>query len=123
MTVHDRQRHTATEFPNANGELDEDPQRPTEPRFRRNEPDQAGGHHLGLRSDPSVASLISLYDEHGKLPPETFSNSPPSEKRERQQKKRNGSTLRELLGAPDSLTSKANSNVESDISWAERFLG
>ncbi|KAF9454257.1 hypothetical protein P691DRAFT_692828 [Macrolepiota fuliginosa MF-IS2] len=119
VTVHDRQRHAATEFPNANGEL---LKTPTNHR-QRNESNRANGHQLGLRSDPSVASLIELYDDHGRLPPETFSNSPPQEKHGRQQKKRNGSTLRELLGAPDSIGSKANSAAESDISWAERFLG
>lgn len=124
VTVHDRQRHTATEFPNANGELDNNLQTPTNLRPRSNGSSQANGHHLGLRSDPSVASLIELYDDHGRLPPEAFSNSPPSpERRERPQKKRNGSTLRELLGAPNGLSSKADSAVESDISWAERFLG
>jgi len=116
VTVHDRQRHAATEFPNANRELGDDTDTPTQ-RSKRH------SHQLGLRSDPSVVSLISLYDEHGRLPAEAFSNSPPSaEKQERPQKKRGGSTLRELLGGPDSLDLKSGGHLESDISWAEQFL-
>lgn len=116
VTVHDRQRHAATEFPNANPELGDDTNTPTQ-RSKRH------SHQLGLRSDPSVVSLISLYDEHGRLPAETFSNSPPSaEKQERPQKKRGGSTLRELLGGSDSLESKSGGHLESDISWAEQYL-
>jgi hypothetical protein len=65
-----------------------------------------------------------MYDDHGRLPAEAFSNSPPSpEKHGRPQKKRGGSTLRELLGGSSSPGSKVDSAVESDISWAERFLG
>lgn len=116
VTVHDRQRHAATEFPNANRELVEDTDTPTQCSKRQS-------HQLGLRSDPSVASLISLYDEHGRLPAETFSNSPPSSnKQEHPQKKRGGSTLRELLGGSGGLGSKSGSHLESDISWAEKYL-
>lgn len=114
VTVHDRQRHAVTEFPNANGELGRDIQTPTQASKRLS-------HPLGLRSDPSVASLIELYDEQGRLPPEAFSNDSCSpEKQGRPQKKRGGSTLRELLGGSDS---KGDSNIESDISWAEKYLG
>jgi hypothetical protein len=116
VTVRDRQRHATTEFPNANGDPDTDIRTTAQPSSKSLE----DGHPLALRSDPSVASLIDMYDEQGRLPPEAFSNSP--EKQERPQKKRNGSTLRELLGAPDSLRFKVNGDVESDISWAERFL-
>jgi hypothetical protein len=123
VTVHGRQRHATTEFPNANGELGDGSPTPVKSKPKRAGANLVDGHHLGLRSDPSVASLIELYDEHGRLPVETFSNSPPSGNHERPQKKRNGSTLRELLGAPDSLGSKTDTNLESDISWAERFLG
>ncbi|XP_006461821.1 hypothetical protein AGABI2DRAFT_118673 [Agaricus bisporus var. bisporus H97] len=122
VTLHGRQRHAMTEFPNANGELGDGSPTPVKSKSTRDGANLAVGHPLGLRSDPSVASLIDLYDEHGRLPVETFSNSPPSGKQERPQKKRNGSTLRELLGAPDSLRSKVDTNLESDISWAERFL-
>jgi hypothetical protein len=125
VTVHSRQRHATTEFPNANGEFGDGSPTPvkSKPKRDRGGAKSGDGNQLGLRSDPSVASLIELYDEHGRLPVETFSNSPPSGNHERPQKKRNGSTLRELLGAPDSLGSKTDTNLESDISWAERFLG
>lgn len=124
VTIRDRQRHTTTEFPNANGHYDDNLQTPRNPRSQFNESNHPNGHALGLRSDPSVASLVELYDDHGRLPPETFSNSPPSpEKQGRQQKMRSGSTLRELLGATDGSGSATDSAIESDISWAERFLG
>ena len=84
---------------------------------------------LRLRSDPSVASLLDLYDDHGKLSSNAFSNSPPSSpvKEGRVQCRRNGSTLRQLLGAP-SLSSRHENDSGTgseggDISWAERFLG
>lgn len=91
---------------------------------------------LRLRSDPSVASLVSLYDEHGKLAADAFSNSPPSTPKGRKEERvdsgegraqvrRNGSTLRQLLGASASLSSRdgnESGSVEGDISWAERFL-
>ena len=83
---------------------------------------------IRLRLDPSVASLIDLYDEHGKLSSNAFSNSPPSSpvKEGRVQCRRNGSTLRQLLGAPSSSMSSRHGNDSGseggDISWAERFL-
>jgi len=86
---------------------------------------------LRLRSDPSVASLIDLYDAHGKLSNDAFSNSPPSTPKDtpltegRAQVKRNGSTLHQLLGATSSNGSRdanESGSVEGDISWAERFL-
>ena len=81
---------------------------------------------IRLRSDPSLASLLDLYDEHGKLSSDAFSNSPPKSpiKEGRAQCRRNGSTLRQLLGAP-SLSSRHENDSGSeggDISWAERFL-
>ena len=111
VKVHKRKQHSATELPftnfAANGATDED------------------SRVLRLRTDPSVVSLVSMYDEHGKLSSDAFSSSPPRpetpklEKDERVQCKRSGSTLRQLLGAP-SKTDLDDS--EGDISWAERFL-
>ncbi|TFK75022.1 hypothetical protein BDN72DRAFT_811874 [Pluteus cervinus] len=124
VTLHERQQHTRTEFPLANRHYDE----PVTPPSRRSLAPAKGkdtGHALGLRSDPSVASLLDLYDEHGRLPARAFTNSPPSPPRaERPQVQRNGSTLRQLLGNPPSLSSRGGcSALEGDISWAERFLG
>ncbi|KAJ7224279.1 hypothetical protein GGX14DRAFT_424935 [Mycena pura] len=111
VKVHRRRRHASTEFPNANPGLDDEPtQRNNDSQF------------LGLRSDPSVASLLDLYDEHGRLPARAFSNSPPKDGRT--QVARNGSTLRQLLGNPSSsVNSRSDSSVLGDISWAEQFLG
>lgn len=66
-----------------------------------------------------------MYDEHGCIPAEAFSNSPPSPRKEgRAQTQRSGSTLRQLLGNPSSLNSRTGNDAsEGDISWAERFLG
>lgn len=103
---------------------------------------------LKLRSEPSLVSLVSLYDEQGQLPEGVFSNNDNSDEVQRQppkkayrevpmaddsddderviatgkaQCRRSGSTLRQLLGA--STDSKPADASEGDISWAERFLG
>ncbi|KAF7356613.1 hypothetical protein MVEN_00995400 [Mycena venus] len=112
VKVHGRKHHTHTEFPNANRDYSDE-----EPTQRNN------SQLLGLRSDPSLVSLLSLYDEHGRLPTHTFSNSPPKEGRAQVQ--RSGSTLRQLLGnPPSSVNSRDDAGaLEGDISWAERFLG
>ena len=122
VTVHRRTQHALTEFPNANRNLDDELKTPKR-HAHSNVKDNC--HLLGLRSDPSVASLLDMYDEHGRIPPKAFSNSPPSPQKEgRAQVKRNGSTLRQLLGDPSCLNSKdVNDASEGDISWAERFLG
>ncbi|KAF8892154.1 hypothetical protein BD779DRAFT_1437255 [Infundibulicybe gibba] len=128
VTVHRRQRHGHTGTSTINKPSSETlvTPRQTGPRSAPVE-DNDNSQLLGLRSDPSVASLLDMYDEHGRLPPQAFSNSPPSPKKEgRAQARRNGSTLRQLLGNPSSINSKAgndNTFQESDISWAERFLG
>lgn len=117
VTVHRRKQHSLTKFPNPEHDA------------LTNQADvlKENSQLLGLRSDPSVASLLDMYDEHGRIAPDAFSNSPPSPKKEeRAQTRRNGSTLRQLLGNPSSLNSRnANdqSGLEGDISWAERFLG
>ncbi|KAF9494026.1 hypothetical protein BDN71DRAFT_1020613 [Pleurotus eryngii] len=118
VTIHRRKQHATTEFPDANRGFDDTPSPSATPT-----PIDNDAHLLGLRRDPSVASLIDLYDDHGRLPEEAFSNSPPGG---RQQTKRSGSTLRQLLGNPPPTSTNRNtefSTVEGDISWAERFLG
>lgn len=76
---------------------------------------------LRLRSDPSVASLLELYDEHGRVANDAFCNDEPSPPKDgRAQVRRSGSTLRQLLGVP--FSGDGNENSEGDISWAERFL-
>ncbi|KAF5387351.1 hypothetical protein D9757_005793 [Collybiopsis confluens] len=129
VKVHPRQQHTCTEFPLANRGVADDP---PPPRRRAqtvgpaatfglaDESEFTSTHLQGLRRDPSVASLLDLYDEHGQLPSKAFSNTPPKSRDGREQTRRNGSTLRELLGEPHRNTS---SSLEGDISWAERFLG
>ncbi|KAH8832726.1 hypothetical protein DL96DRAFT_1583146 [Flagelloscypha sp. PMI_526] len=84
---------------------------------------------LRLRSDPSVASLLDLYDAHGQIAANAFNDSPVKNTRKpvkhqesegRTQMKRSGSTLRQLLGDPSYI---AGIDGEGDISWAERYLG
>jgi hypothetical protein len=83
-----------------------------------------------LRSDPSVASLLEMYDEHGCLDSLVFSNTPPSFQNEGRLRgissegNANRSTLRQLLGnpSPESADDRSDSAGEGDISWAERFL-
>lgn len=66
-----------------------------------------------------------MYDDNGRIRSTAFSNSPPASTGTqdvggREQVKRSGSTLRQLLGEEPEAQ---NDNSEGDISWAERFLG
>lgn len=133
VKVLERKLESRTEFPNANPplntheELDDlqdsplakcaNPRRiPITPRDKN--------RLLRLRQDPSVASLLNMYDENGRISSTAFSNTPPysdpfDEVPGRQPVKRSGSTLRQLLGGSE-LEEHA---AEGDISWAERYLG
>ncbi|KAI0251814.1 hypothetical protein BJV78DRAFT_1208959 [Lactifluus subvellereus] len=132
VTVRDRKVEALTEFPNANPPLDT----PTRPfrdgahpsgemsRLHPITPKDQNRLHI-LRQDPSVASLLDMYDNHGRLDSKAFSNTPSapeksSSKDGAAQVKRSGSTLRQLLGSPGS-TSHTNT-TEGDISWAEGLL-
>ncbi|KAH9839774.1 uncharacterized protein C8Q71DRAFT_702888 [Rhodofomes roseus] len=140
VQVHGRTLHSRTEFPNANPRI-ADRKEPYTPR-------QAHEGHVtdkedaapplpamktvtytprdenrlrALRRDPSVLSLLNMYDNHGRLDEHAFSNSPPNSApihEGREQTKRGGSTLRQLLGD----TEKRGDATEADISWADRFL-
>jgi len=86
---------------------------------------------LRLRQDPSVASLLNIYDSHGRLDNKAFSNSPVknSQHEEEQvyavsqpQHRRRRSTLRQLMGQPETGAQPNSSRSEGEISWAERFL-
>ena len=126
VQVHKRKRHTSTEFPYANRHLDD--LKVTQRTRGATAPPKEHAQYLGLRADPSVASLLELYDDRGRLPENLFSNSPPKQpsfemKEGRAQTRRSGSTLRQLLGASNKEKSDSNGDLtESDISWAERFL-
>ena len=132
VTIRDRKVEALTEFPNANPPL-ETPTRPSHDRtdFSGQAPklppvtpkDQ--NRLRVLRQDPSVASLLDMYDSHGRLDSKAFSNTPIASEKEpsrygRAQVKRGGSTLRQLLGSPES--NQRSSITEGDISWAETFL-
>ncbi|KAH9013267.1 hypothetical protein EDB85DRAFT_2034262 [Lactarius pseudohatsudake] len=130
VTIRDRKVEALTEFPNANPPL-ETPTRHSHDRtdsFGRKYPpvtpkDQNRLHVL--RQDPSVASLLNMYDNQGQLDCKAFSNTPTTSEKEssgdgRAQVKRGGSTLRQLLGNPES--NRRASTTEGDISWAEAFL-
>ncbi|KAH7927299.1 hypothetical protein BV22DRAFT_1061150 [Leucogyrophana mollusca] len=133
VTIHGRTVHSRTEFPNAYPSMDDlrTPKRPTKMNMtdsarRRSKSvpitPREQNRLLRLRQDPSVASLLNVYDEHGCLDSAVFSNTPPSPERERDervQRRRTGSTLRQLLGHPSSPDLRNS----SDISWAEQFLG
>jgi hypothetical protein len=120
--------HARTEFPNANPSLDtpkqssrdEDEEDSKTPRNLVPVTPRDQNRLRHLRQDPSVASLLDMYDSHGRLDDKAFSNTPESVIKDgRAQVKRSGSTLRQLLGNPKSR----NSVTEGDISWAERVLG
>lgn len=131
VTIRDRKVEARTEFPNANPSLDT----PTHPPHRRG--DRSGEMSTQepvtpkdqnrlriLRQDPSVASLLDIYDDKGRLDGNAFSNTPSASEKEpskvRAQLKRGGSTLRQLLGNPESTSCTVS--AEGDISWAEGFL-
>lgn len=133
VTIRDRKVEACTEFPNANPHLDSPTHRPT-----RHWDDQSGqtstlqpvtpkdqNRLRVLRQDPSVASLLDLYDNKGRLDNDVFSNSPSAAEKEpikdgRIPLKRGSSTLRQLLGNPESTD--CTGSTEGDISWAETFL-
>lgn len=141
VQVHGRTLHSCTEFPNANPRLD-DSKEPHTPQHidGHNNPSKDDPTQLpkipamktvtytprdenrlrALRRDPSVLSLLNMYDNHGRLDEHAFSNSPPNSapiQEGREQTKRGGSTLRQLLGQSDK-----GEATEGDISWADRVL-
>jgi hypothetical protein len=131
VTIRDRKVEALTEFPNANPPLgtpthtprpldDQSGQASTLQPFTPK--DQNRLH--ALRRDPSVASLLDMYDSKGRLDISAFSNTPPATEKEslkgRAQLKRGGSTLRQLLGNPESTN--PDGSTQGDISWAEGYL-
>ncbi|KZT64377.1 hypothetical protein DAEQUDRAFT_769731 [Daedalea quercina L-15889] len=142
VQVYARKQHSCTEFPKANPRIG-DRREPHTPRQTDGHQEIAKNHHdvvppvpavkavaytprddnrlRALRRDPSVLSLLNMYDNHGRLDEHAFSNSPPNSapiQEGREQTKRGGSTLRQLLGDGD----KGGEATEGDISWADRFL-
>ena len=86
---------------------------------------------LRLRQDPSVVSLLNIYDSHGRLDNNVFSNSPLKDDQNdeeqvytvgRPQHQRRVSTLRQLMGEPELEGQPNISRSEGEISWAERLL-
>ena len=135
VKVLERKLESRTEFPNANPPIpDDDEHDPLEDSplskraTTRNAPftPRDKSRLLRLRQDPSVASLLNMYDDKGRISSTAFSNTPtaPAPAEEllgRQPVKRSGSTLRQLLGEPESA--EREEAAEGDISWAERYLG
>ena len=86
---------------------------------------------LRLRQDPSVASLLNIYDSLGRLDNNAFSNSPVKDYQHEEeqvyavdqpQHQRRRSTLRQLMGKSEPGEQPNNSRSEGEISWAERIL-
>lgn len=135
VTVHQKERYTGTTGSAYDSPSEHDVDDPITPKPRRQRNEQDTSAVIRLRSDPSVASLLELYDNHGRLPEQAFSNTspspPPTPSQEpaaaavdgRAQTRRNGSTLRQLLGSPSTRQGNNTTACEGDISWAERFLG
>ncbi|KAI0717986.1 hypothetical protein C8T65DRAFT_706944 [Cerioporus squamosus] len=150
VKVHGRTTHSRTEFPRANPPISPTKSRTREPRAPTPQQDsdledddeqldrrpklkevnftpRDTSRMYKLRRDPSVASLLNLYDEKGCLDSAIFENSPPSPApvssgpEGREPRQRTGSTLRQLLGEPEPHFA-LNATNEGDISWAERFL-
>lgn len=134
VTIRDRKVEACTEFPNANPSLDT-PAPPSRHSDDRSGHSQTSTLHpvtpkdqnrlRMLKQDPSVASLLDMYDNKGRLDISVFSNTPSAVEKEtskddRVQLKRGGSTLRQLLGNPESTN--FSGSTEGDISWAEGVL-
>lgn len=66
-----------------------------------------------LRQDPSVATLLSMYDEKGQLDVTAFSNTPRATSCVLDGNRRE-STFRQLLGESEAS--------DADLSWAERCV-
>ncbi|KAK0217838.1 hypothetical protein IW262DRAFT_1463158 [Armillaria fumosa] len=122
VTVYPRERHTGS----SGYKSTEEHVTPRAGHSNHTPPEDSQIHRL--RSDPSVASLLELYDKNGCIPARAFADSPPSPQSQssppregRAQCRRSGSTLRQLLGSPVPKGSDSET-FEGDISWAERFL-
>ncbi|KAI5123530.1 hypothetical protein M0805_006690 [Coniferiporia weirii] len=131
VKVHKRQQLSSTVFPNAYPPLT--PHRPAHkstPNLHEtptvsNRPRQVSdprkvpitprdiGRLSRLRQDPSVASLLCMYDDRGRLDDNAFSNTPPPLPSNAARRRRRESTFKELLGDDAS---------EADLSWAERCI-
>ena len=149
VKVHERTVISRTEFPNAIPSLvtptKERPKSvplPTDPDLSYDDPIGSSNKHptitprdqnrlLRLRQDPSVVSLLNMYDSHGELDSKVFSNSPMKDDQPdedhvyavgRPQHQRKGSTLRQLMGKSEPEVQPNNSRSEGEISWAERLL-
>ncbi|OAX43982.1 hypothetical protein K503DRAFT_707462, partial [Rhizopogon vinicolor AM-OR11-026] len=126
VTVHGRTVHSRTEFPNAYPPMDSlaTPKRNINDSPRRRSKSvpitpRDQNRLLRLRQDPSVASLLNIYDENGCLDSHVFSNSPPvTGNKGRLQRRRTGSTFRQLMGHSSGPELRNN----SDIEWAENVL-
>ena len=86
---------------------------------------------LRLRQDPSVVSLLNMYDSQGRLDNNVFLNSPVKDDQSdedrayaagRPQHQRRGPTPRQPTGKPEAEAQPNTSRSEGEISWAERFL-
>ena len=151
VKVHERTVISRTEFPNAIPSLiTPTKERPKSAPLPTADPDTSDHESIGpptakrptitprdqnrlfrLRQDPSVVSLLNMYDSHGRLDNKVFSNSPVKNDQSdeeqvyavgRPQHQRKGSTLRQLMGKPDPEVQPNSSRSEGEISWAERLL-
>lgn len=79
----------------------------------------------GLRSDPSIVSLVGMYDEKGKLNENAFANTPARTRKRKSLKDVfdmkdlpkvgvHETTFKNLLGV--------DSDNDADLSWAERYI-
>ncbi|KAG2343955.1 hypothetical protein BDR05DRAFT_962252 [Suillus weaverae] len=126
VTIHGRTVHSRTEFPNAYPPMDSlaTPRRNLNDSPRRRSKSvpitpRDQNRLLRLRQDPSVASLLNVYDENGCLDSHVFSNTPPvARDKGRLRRRRTGSTFRQLLANPSNPELRDN----SDIEWAESVL-
>lgn len=119
VTVHTRTVHSRTEFPNANGTTSllssptNSPGKTSHPLLPPLTPGDRSRLE-NLRQDPSVLSLLNIFDEAGHPNPKAFANTPARQRRV--------STFKMLLGEQGTIEEGSMECKESDLSWAERYL-
>lgn len=119
VTIHQRTVHSRTEFPNANGTASHLPTPSNSPQKNSYPiPPLTPGDESRLetlRRDPSVLSLLNIFDDFGHPNPKAFANTPARQRRT--------STFKMLLGKQESAEENSTDLAkESDFDWAERCL-
>ncbi|KAH9919949.1 hypothetical protein B0H21DRAFT_886642 [Amylocystis lapponica] len=113
VKVHERQLLSCTEFPNANPPMPsrDDPITPPHDRDGKND-----------QPRPLLKEVLFTPRDQSRLGTCAVTRLSQACSTWHEQRKRTGSTLRQLLGNPEGEFPQGNNVTEGDISWAERYL-